>query len=319
MRAASAVRFLPQSLQELVAARVRGLSTSAQTAALAVAALSRPTAASVGAALADDGDAAAALVEAEEGGVLLREYDRIRFSHPLLASAVYGSASPARRRQMHRRLADVVSDPEERARHLAHSLTDPDETAAAEIEEAAGLAERRGAPEAAAELYEAARRLTPDERRADLARRMLGGANALAIAGDLGGARSLALTASETAPPGPPRARVLLLLGLLATYTETIEARVDFHERALAEAGHDRHLRAEILLARIEEIIVDSQQAARRADEAVELLRELDDWSGLGQALINKFVAEAVLGRGAHQEVLDDALALEARSDGRTL
>ena len=55
-----------------------------------------------------EGDARAALIEAEDAGVLVTERDRIRFTHPLLASAVYGSASHERRRQLHERLATVV-------------------------------------------------------------------------------------------------------------------------------------------------------------------------------------------------------------------
>ena len=289
-------------LQELVGARVRRLSASPQEAALAVAALSRPTAANVAAALAGHGDAAAALLEAEEAGVLVWERDWLRFSHPLLASAVYASASTSRRRQLHARLADVASDPEERARHLAHSITHADEGAAAEIEDGAGLAARRGAPEAAAELYEAACRLTPEGQPEDLARRLLGAAGALAIAGDLDGARSLANRAFETARGGSLRARVLLLLGSLASYTETIEARIGFHERALAEAGDDDSSRAEILLARMEEIIVDPHEAVRRADEAMSFCASGKNLRCLGQALINKFIAEAVLGRGATRQ-----------------
>ena len=74
---------------------------------------------------------------------------------------IYGSASAERRGQLHKRLALVVSDPEERARHLALCTTEPDEEIAAELEAAAALAARRGAPEAAAELFSAAKRLTP--------------------------------------------------------------------------------------------------------------------------------------------------------------
>ena len=308
---------LPQSLQELVGARVRRLSTSAQAAALTVAALSRPTAAHLSLALADDWDAAAALLEAKEAGILVWERESIRFSHPLLASATYGSASPARRRQLHERLAEIASDPEERARHLAHGIADADERTAAEIEHGAVIAERRGAPEAAAELYEASCRLTPDGRPEDLARRTLGVADALAMAGDLGGARSLAITALETAGPGPLRARALLRLASLASYTETIEARIGYHERALAEAGDDQALTAEVLLSLVEEISVDPERALRRAEEAIELVREWDDPSLLAQALMNKFIAEAVLGRGARHEVLEEALALEAGSSSR--
>ena len=310
---------VPPSLQELVSDRLHRLSAPAQAATLAAAALSHPTAVSVGAALGSGVDADAALLEVEEAGVLVWEGERLRLSHPLLATVIYGSAATVRRRELHRRLADVVVDAEERARHLGRSVAAADEGAAWEIEQGAGLAERRGAPEAAAELYEAACRLTPEERREDLARRMLGGADALMTAGDLDGARLLAARALETAPRGSLRARVFLLLGWLASDLETIEARIDYHERGLAEAGDDRALRAEILLSLMEEIIVDPQRAGRRADEAIELLRERDDGSLLAQALMNKFIAEAVLGRGARRELLEEALALEAHAAGRRL
>jgi len=310
---------VPPSLQELVRDRVHSLSRPAQAAALTAAALSRPTDVSIAAALGPDLDAAAALIEAEEAGVLVREDDRVRFSHPLLASAIYGSAGATRRRELHRRLADVVMDPEERARHLARSETEVDDGVAHEIELAAELAERRGAPEAAAELYEAAGRLTPEHRQEDLVRRMLGGADAAATAGDLVGARSLAMDALEIAPNGPARARALYLLGSLASYTESIDARVEYHQQALAEAAGDHALTVKILLSLIEEIGADPQRAAQRADEAIELLRASADSLPLAQALMNKFVAEAILGHGARNELLEEALGIEARWEGRGL
>ena len=126
---------LPPSLQEPAGTRIGGLSETGRQAVLAAAALSRPTVAH----LLDgtESDARATLVEAEEAGVLVSDHGRIRFTHPLLASAVCSSASPERRRQVHERLAAVVSDPEERARHLALSATDPDEAIATQLEEAA--------------------------------------------------------------------------------------------------------------------------------------------------------------------------------------
>ena len=143
---------------------------------------------------------------------------------------------------------------------------------------------------------------------------MLGGAQALSVAGDLDAARSLATRSLEMGRTGSLRSRALLLLGSLASYTETIEARLDYQDRALAEAGDDVAIRIEILLALFEQIMVDPDMAGRRADEAIELLRERDDASPLARALIDKFIAEAVLGRGAHARLLDEALALEAGS-----
>jgi len=73
----------------------------------------------------------------------------------------------------------------------------------------------------------------------------------------------------------------------------------------------------EILLALFEEIGLDPENAAQRADEAIVLLRDRDDPPRLAEALTDKFIAEALLGRGAHLELLDEALALETGSAGR--
>ena len=71
---------------------------------------------------------AEALGPAEESGlVTVADNGGVRFSHPLVASAVYESASAGRRRRVHRTLAERVADPEEHARHLALAATGPDE------------------------------------------------------------------------------------------------------------------------------------------------------------------------------------------------
>ena len=74
-----------------------------------------------------------------ENGVVEVVGDRLRFTHPLLASAVYQKIPPARRRELHARLATIVRDPEERARHLALSVEGPDVAVAAALDEAALL------------------------------------------------------------------------------------------------------------------------------------------------------------------------------------
>ncbi len=128
---------VPGRLRELLGTRLRSLSASAREAALVAAALSRPSPPAVEAALVDPAAARAGILEAEEAGVLVEDGSRLRFSHPLLAAALYARVSPARRRALHRRLAGVVSDPEERGRHLAQATVEPDEPTAAEIERAA--------------------------------------------------------------------------------------------------------------------------------------------------------------------------------------
>ena len=237
------------------------------------------TAETLGTAFGSAFDVGAAVIELEEAGLLISDHDRLWFSHPLLASTLYGSLTVARRRELHRRLAEVAADPEERARHLARAQRVPDEGAAATVEAAAVLATRRAAPEAAAELYAAACRLTPGGQTEDLARRMLGGAQALNLAGDLEAARSRAMRALASGRAASIRARALLLLGGLATQTDSLESRLEYQERALTEADDDRALRVEILLALFEEIASDPERAAQHADEAIELLRHGADES----------------------------------------
>ncbi len=108
---------------------------------------------------------ATAIGAAEDAGLVIIETDgRVRFTHPLLAAAVYESALPGRRRSVHRMLAGRLEEPEERARHLALGSAGPDLEIAGQLDEAAKLPQARGSPAAAAELVELALRLTPPAR-----------------------------------------------------------------------------------------------------------------------------------------------------------
>jgi DNA-binding CsgD family transcriptional regulator len=306
---------IPDNLQELVAARLRGLTPAAREAALVAAALSRPTVPAVVAALGPQHDAEAAIVEAEEAGVIVAERGRIRFAHPLLASAVYAAASHERRRQLHRKLADVVSDPEERARHLAESTLEADSSIAGEIERAAGLASRRGAQDAAAQLYGAAARLTPDDHADDAAKRLLGEAAALFAAGDPGGARGVAETALARATTDTVRAKANVLLGEIAWVERPGRHQIDYLERALGLAADDRRLRGRIHARLSEAWLLDQRRALEHAEAAAALLDEDEDPELLAQALINRFFYGAQLGLEAPRPVLERALRIEERGE----
>ena len=78
------------------------------------------------------------------------EGDRLRFTHPLLGSAVAVRLTPSRRRALHARLASVAPTNEERARHLALAANRADAEIAGAIEAAARSAQARGAPTSAA-------------------------------------------------------------------------------------------------------------------------------------------------------------------------
>jgi len=94
----------------------------------------------------------------------------------------------------------VVDDREERVRHLALSADEADEATAAELEEAAQQASLRGAQDAAAELFEAACRLTPVDQPDGLARRLLGEVASLRAVGGRVAARPPPARSEATSP-----------------------------------------------------------------------------------------------------------------------
>jgi DNA-binding CsgD family transcriptional regulator len=300
---------VPERLNELIAVRVHRLSTAAQRCLLVASALSRPTITTVAAALGGRSEPPA-LIEAEEAGILVADGPRIRFAHPLLASAVYGSASTVRRRQLHRRLADIVTDAEERARHLALSTIEPDETLAAVIEVTAEGAAQRGAQDGAAELFAASVRLTPPERLEELARRMLAGAAALFAAGDLAGARSLAERAVVTSQRGRSRIEGFLLLAHIAWVDGTANAATEYLEQGLAEAGVDRDLLGRIN-AKLATYHMNPKRVIRHADAAIQLLDEEHQPGLVAQVLIQKFFSQVQHGLGAERDLLERGLAME--------
>jgi len=127
-----------------------------------------------------------------ESARLIELSDRVRFRHPLVRSAVYRSATPPERREVHQALADTTDpdlDPDRSAWHRACAVTGPDEDVAAELERSASRAISLGGLAAAAAFLETAMALTPDPARR--AQRSLAAAQAKASAGAFGAALTL--------------------------------------------------------------------------------------------------------------------------------
>ncbi len=173
---------IPTTLTALVHRRLGRLTAATREMLLVVASLARPTMRLVEAAV---GNSTAAAVErAVRAGVLVVDRDNVEFTHPLLASGVYADASRTRRMEVHRRLAEIVADEEERARHLGLAIDEPDAAVASALDRAAGLALSRGAPSTAAELHEQAERLTPRADHDGVRRRCLDAARCHAMSGN---------------------------------------------------------------------------------------------------------------------------------------
>jgi DNA-binding CsgD family transcriptional regulator len=152
-----------------------------------------------------------------EAAGLLEIGARVRFRHPLVRSAVYGSASPEARQEVHLALAEATDpqlDPDRRAWHHAQAASGPDEEVASELERSAGRAHARGGVAAAAAFLERASVLTLDPaRRAELA---LMAAQTKYEAGALEDAVALLATAETGTLDDLERARVHLLRGQIA-------------------------------------------------------------------------------------------------------
>jgi DNA-binding CsgD family transcriptional regulator len=143
---------------------------------------------------------------AEDAG-LIELGDRARFRHPLVRSAVYRSATPAERREVHRALADATDpggDPDRRAWHKARATVNPDEAVATELEQSAVRALAHGGVAAAAAFLKQSAELTPEPARR--ARRALDSAQYKVHAGEFDDA--VAVLAAAQALPLDAAARV---------------------------------------------------------------------------------------------------------------
>ncbi|MHC5257400.1 helix-turn-helix transcriptional regulator [Streptomyces sp. UC4497] len=156
---------------------------------------------------------------AEEAGLVRRTGRTVHFSHPLMRSAVYHSASRDARRAAHHALADVLGDdaPDRRAWHRAAAAPGPDAGAAKALEQTADRARRRGGHAAAAQALQRAADLAPD--RAESARLLVEAAAAAVFTGDITWVDELATAARERTDDASLLATAAVHSGRLAALT----------------------------------------------------------------------------------------------------
>ncbi len=311
---------VPADVRLLVTERLHGLGPAARQVLLVTAALAQPTINLVRAAMRrSEGseEADRGLAEALAAGVVELEGERLRVSHPLIASIPYADLTPEARRRLHARLAETVSDPEEQARHAALGASGPSAAVATALDVAARRARSRGSVDAAAELAELAIGRTPAGADNELARRTVTAAEYLFLLGDSARARTLLTESLDRSEPGPGRVRGLLLLATIESYRQGDAPVARLCDQAMQEAGDDPEL-----LARCHATFAETSPSGAlldlaHAQKAVELLEvsPVPAADLLSNALTNVAMHGLRLGRGLSVSTLERADALQVEGE----
>ena len=306
---------MPSDLDELLRERIENLGAPALQAARVVAAVADPTVHLVEAVVGRPFDAA--LAETLAARVVELDRDRLRFTHPLLGTAVSARQTPAGRSSLHAQLAGIVTSAEERARHLALATAEPSGEIAAVLEDASRSARERGATAAAAELAEQALRLTPRADDEDARRRLLLAADRYHIAGDLARAVDLLADARAAAAPGTGRAEILVQLADVLARTEPRDAD-ELYAEALANADGDIALEATIHLKHADLMSWGAgiERGVTRAELAVRAASRTDDTALRCRTLAVHGEWLFRSGRGVPRAQMEEALALERTLPG---
>jgi tetratricopeptide (TPR) repeat protein len=265
---------VPSSLAGLISDRLGHLSAAGSVVVRYASALSQASVRALESALGPD-TVAAGVADAVGADILELNADAVRFTHPLLAADAYGRMDEVTRRDVHRRLGEIVTEVEERATHLDASTSGHDGTIAGVLDEAAARANERGAPEAAAEHAERAVRRTPG---GDLlTRRRIAAAGYRMRSGDMARARALLETALVDATPGALRAETLVRLGQVRLLGDDWREAERLLEEALVEADPGVPHRIEALVLRAGISFVTTRHRERGLALITEAFRLADD------------------------------------------
>jgi DNA-binding NarL/FixJ family response regulator len=300
---------IPRTLSDAIELRLEHIDPQASAAMLAIAALSQPTLSMLQAAIPKF--ALSDLESAERAGVIESSGGRLRFTHPLLASTHYRNTPVSKRRELHRLLATVIDDEEERARHVALGAEAPDRELADSLERAAGVAARRGANESAAQLLEDAARLTPIDQEHSRMERIVTAAEHRFTRGEASRVRYMLEDVMPDLGPGPLRARARLLLAEISAHEPHVamELLLAAREDAGADEPSRVHIEWELSVATV---AIGRLEAARaHAKSAVRAAERLEDPALLARALGELLITLVTTGESLPQDLIARLSAME--------
>ena len=297
---------VPATLRGLLSDRLSRLPSSAVDLLAVAAACDQPDVAVLAAAAGRDvsGDLDAAVAD----GIVVFEGRRMRFAHPLLAAVAHAAVPERRRREIHRRLAEVLREPEQRAIHLALAASGADERTARVLAAAAERAHARGATLTAADLAQHALRLTPGDHASETSRRALAAADYLFAAGGSDAARATLEREAAAAPAGAPRAEALVRLALLDSYDGELASARAHAVAALEEGGAEPALEIVIRrrLAMVHLLLGELAAAEPHAEAALRLAEAHAGADVIAQARANLTCLRVFLGRLPVGEAVDE-------------
>jgi DNA-binding CsgD family transcriptional regulator len=304
--------IVPLGVRELVRQRLNAVPVSVQRLVAAAALASHPSSDLLGRVeRLSEATTRRRIRTAVEAGILRVVGDEVEFTHPLLAATAASDTAQVERVRIHGRLANEVIGVEERARHRALAIIEPNTEVADELERAAERARQRGAPMSAGELVALAIDRTPLTARHDLERRLLLAGDLAFQTGDTDRARST-LNRLDVAADPVIRTRALLVLARIAWLTWSGESVESLADRALAGAPTPL-VRAEAMVALARLSRNDRWWGHNHATGALAILDALGDDAPVDlhvNALVAVLDIETDLGLPLRADLFDRAMAM---------
>ena len=257
-------------------------------------------------------EAADALV----GQDILSLHPQVEFRHPLIRSAVYDGAHPDNRRLVHLALASIADQdayPDRAASHRAAATIAPEESVAADLERAAGRAEKRGGYSEQAAFLTRAAELTPDAQRRAV--RFFAAARAHLAAGDGVLAEALLDTATPRLDAAGLHLQVQRLRAAIAVFFSRHKDAPALLLAAVAAAdGRSRPLIREMLFEAMQAVLVARQFTTGTdpiavARVALGVPREINGKPSVTDLLLDGFATRTAVGYAEAVPMLRDAVA----------